>query len=279
MWRLQCEAWLEAQRSPSNGLSALTAPAVLEALRVGSYRLLCQTLVARLGSWPAGIWYATSDAALPRGRLLVGQLYPLNGILLLQQPRPLTTGAPAHGEASWQLSSGLRLQAVVDSRGGQVEVVLDSAIGLRHALQLSEDGQSLVVQQVAAMGSAAELAPAPGTRTLRSPPDPGQGFNATTLALMAAYVGIPVGNLGVEVVQYRRARLPAPADLEAVTGEPPGMALLRQCQVRYRCPCKRCLPVLPASDTFSAAYKLLSASDPPKCCCRCHACITAAIAA
>ena len=229
MWRPHCEAWLDAQRSSSNGLAALTAPAVLEALGVGSYRLLCQTL-HRLGSWPAGMFYATSEAALPRGRLLVGQMHPPSGSLRLQQPRQRILGGPAPSEDSWELQPGLSLQAGVDSSGTQVDLSVVTPSSWHHTLQISLDGQSLLVQR--SSDPHAQLAPAPGSRTLRSRPAAQQGPTAQALAMMAAYVGVPVGALGVESLQYRRAVLPAPADLQAVEGEPAGMTLLRQCQVR-----------------------------------------------
>lgn len=232
VWRTQCEAWLQAQCSPSNGLAALTAPAVLEALGVGSYRLLCQTL-HRLGSWPAGVFYATSEAALPRGRLLVGQLHPPSGSLRLQQPRQRILGGAAPSEDSWELQPGLSLRPGVDSSGTQVDLSVATASSWHHTIQLSLDGQSLLVHRCS--DAHAELAPAPGSRTLRPPAAAQQGLTAQALSMMAAYLGVPVGALGVEVLQYRRASLPAPADLQAVAGEPPGMALLRQCQVR-RCP-------------------------------------------
>ncbi|PRW57384.1 F-box only 31-B-like [Chlorella sorokiniana] len=149
LWRQQCEAWLAAARSPSNGLAALSAPALRDALRLPSHRALYQAL-HRLGSWPAGLWHATSESAGPRGRLLVVQLHPPSGSLRLQAPqhRVLTGHVPA--EEAWELRPGWRI--AFDTAGGgatQASVGPNSGSpgGLHCSLQLSLDGRSLIVHR------------------------------------------------------------------------------------------------------------------------------------
>lgn len=51
------------------------------------------------------------------------------------------------------------------------------------------------------------------------------------LASLASYLGVHSNaRILLESITYRRVQLPAPADLEPVEGEPPGLALLRRHQ-------------------------------------------------
>lgn len=108
LWRHQCEAWLAAARSPSNGLAALSAPALRDALRLPSCRSLYQAL-HRLGSWPAGLWYATNESAGLHGRLLVVQLHPPSGSLRMQPPQHRTLIDHVPGAEAWHLRPGWRV--------------------------------------------------------------------------------------------------------------------------------------------------------------------------
>lgn len=105
LWRQQCEAWLATARSPSNGLAALSSLGLRDALRLPSYRSLFQVLHA-LGSWPAGLWYATNESAGPRGRLLVVQLHLPSSSLRLQAPQHRVLTGPVPAEDAWELRPG-----------------------------------------------------------------------------------------------------------------------------------------------------------------------------
>lgn len=303
LWQRQCEAWLAAARSPSNGLAALTAPALRGALRLPSYHCLYKAL-HQLGSWPAGIWYATNDSALPCGRLLVAQLHPPSGTLRLQPPRHHVLNGPAPAADAWELrpgwciraeagEGGIWVRSMDGSQGNamasatqaaraplaacslphpaapsfllQVGVeAIDNATGALHcAMQLSLDGRSLIMHR---SQQRRRPPPAAGHRTLLPAAPEGSGGASGSggatgsgsgsggsnsvpsssagqaLASLAAYLGLHNARLLLESISYCRVQLPAPADLEAVAGEPPGMALLRRHQARARRWAARGLP-------------------------------------
>ena len=124
--------------------------------------------------------------------------------------------------------------------------------GLHCSLQLSLDGRSLVVhrsQQLRppppAAGHRTILPTAPaassssgsfgssssgsgsGRRGLLMP----SSSAGEALASLASYLGVHSNaRILLESITYRRVQLPAPADLEPVEGEPPGLALLRRHQ-------------------------------------------------
>lgn len=245
LWRVQCERTLTAQRSPSNGLDGVSAPQALQALRLPTYRRLFEALQG-LGAWPAGLWCATNDAALPRGRLLMGQLDSPAGSLHLQQLRARVLHGAADPGDAWELPPGNSIRAEVPEGGTQARLAVDSADrGLHCALQVALDGQSLVVHR----SQEPRLPqPLPGFRTL--PPvaaTDGSGSSGSSrgggssssrasqaLASLTRYLGAASMRVQLESIHYRRVVLPSPADLEAVEGEPPGMALLRSVQACYQ---------------------------------------------
>lgn len=118
LWLHQCEAWLAAQTAAGQCSPSLTAPQLRDALHLPSYRLLCQALHA-LGAWPCGVWCATSESALPRGRLLVGRLATSGsgGGLQLVQPRALVLAGPTPAAESWELQPSLRIVAQQGAAG------------------------------------------------------------------------------------------------------------------------------------------------------------------
>lgn len=120
LWLHQCEAWLAAQAAAGHCAPTPTTPQLRDALRLPSYRLLCQALHG-LGAWPCGVWYASSESTLPRGRLLVGQLgLGPSGGLHLAQPRALVLAGPASATDSWELQSSLSVVAEQGAAGTQV---------------------------------------------------------------------------------------------------------------------------------------------------------------
>lgn len=128
----------------------------------------------------------------------------------------------------------------------QASLATCSTSGLPCWLQLSLDGQSLVVHRSSSRGQPGPPS-LPGFRTI--PPareeggdegggggsaggsSAGGGSAAGALASLARYLGVAPARLQLDSVRYRRVRTPSPADLQAAAGEPEGMALLRRCQV------------------------------------------------
>lgn len=127
--------------------------------------------------------------------------------------------------------------------------------GLHCSLQLSLDGRSLIVhrgQQLRPPPPAAghrtilPSAPAAGSSSASGSSSAGGGGRqdlsgpsasaSEALASLASYLGLHTGaRIQLESITYRRVQLPTPAELEAVEGEPPGLALLRRHQASRRC--------------------------------------------
>lgn len=124
VWQTHCEAWL-AQRAGQAGAGTAPSPArspdaLLAALRLPTHRALYTALHA-LGSWPEGLFYATSEAAQPRGDLQLGRLDAEGGCLQLFGVRPrIVEGPPARTEDAWRLSPSLSIVAAPSNDGSQV---------------------------------------------------------------------------------------------------------------------------------------------------------------
>lgn len=224
---------MQRQHTPSNGLAALTPSQLLAAFQLPAYRLY--PLLHSLGTWPAGVWHATNAHALPRGSLLVVQLHPSSNSLQLQLPRPRVLEPPPPGGAgAWDLQPSFALAVSPASAAGCPPTwQLSAASGLHCALQLSLDGQQLMLHR-----SLQPRAPpaTPGMRTLVSggPAAQPQQQGGPALASLARYLGLHSGRLQLESLQYRRVQLPQPTVCQAPAGlEGAGLALLDQHQVRY----------------------------------------------
>ena len=125
--------------------------------------------------------------------------------------------------------------------------------GLHCSLQLSLDSRSLIVHRgqqprppppaaghrtilptVAAASSSMDASGSSsggGRRDLSVP----SSSASEALASLASYLGLHTNaRILLESINYRRVQLPAPADLEPVEGEPPGLALRRRHQARGR---------------------------------------------
>ncbi|KAI7846062.1 hypothetical protein COHA_000428 [Chlorella ohadii] len=236
LWRQQCEAWLATARSPSNGLAALSSPGLRDALRLPSYRSLFQVLHA-LGSWPAGLWYATNESAGPRGRLLVVQLHLPSGSLRLQAPQHRVLTGPVPAEDAWELRPGWAVAFDASAEATKVSVGPSggSPGGLHCSLQLSLDGRSLIVhrgQQLRPPPPAAghrtilPSAPVAGSSSASGSSSAGGGGRqdlsgpsasaSEALASLASYLGLHTGaRIQLESITYRRVQLPTPAELVA----------------------------------------------------------------
>lgn len=143
----------------------------------------------------------------------------------------------------------LLMHTAAPPAGMQVSLATCSTSGLPSWLQLSLDGGELAVHRCSSRGQPGPP-PAPGYRLIPPAGDAGgEGSSggsggagssggggsgasaADALASLARHLGVAPARLQLDSVRYRRVRLPLPADLQAVAGEPEGMALLRRCQV------------------------------------------------
>ncbi len=124
VWRAHCEAWLAQRAGQADAgiprpLSRSPA-ALLAALRLPTHRALYTALHA-LGSWPEGLFSATSEAAQPRGDLQLGRLDGEGGCLRLVAVRPGdVVGPPARAEDAWRLSTSLSIVAAPSDDGSRV---------------------------------------------------------------------------------------------------------------------------------------------------------------
>ncbi|KAI3438313.1 hypothetical protein D9Q98_000747 [Chlorella vulgaris] len=218
LWRRLCEAWLEAQRVGTRA-EGLDADQLLHTFRLPTFRLLCHTLHG-LGTWPAGVWYATSQGALPCGRLLVVQPHADSGALLLQ--RPVLKAGPDPSVTLRQLRPALCLKAVPNASGMQAQLDLTSSGQMDCTLQLSQE-VLLVHHHFRQAGPL----PLPGMRTVRGSADQAGGMDAALTGL-AQYLSMSPVRVRLGVEEYRRAA-PAPA-LPPPQGEGVGMALLWEYQ-------------------------------------------------
>ena len=178
LWRLQCEAWLAAQRSArphDPALLGLTPTALLAALQLGgspapAHHRALRAFLHHLGTWPGGYWFATGGLALPQGHLLLVQLHPPSGGLRLARLRSRSAAAPPTGaEECWTVEACATLAAT--PAGG---VRLAGCGGLQHAvLQLSLEGAALKLHRDS--GRCPVVAPTPGWATLASQDAPPPG--------------------------------------------------------------------------------------------------------
>ncbi|KAL4450169.1 hypothetical protein ABPG77_010838 [Micractinium sp. CCAP 211/92] len=230
VWRAHCEAWLAQRAGQADAgiprpLSRSPA-ALLAALRLPTHRALYTALHA-LGSWPEGLFYATSEAAQPRGDLQLGRLDGEGGCLRLVGVRPGdVVGPPARAEDAWRLSTSLSIVAAPSDDGSQASVTVRSGGGLYCSLELALDGQTLSVHSSFGRQQAQS---APSCRIV--PPSETQepGAVSSVFVSMAAYFG-GSRQPHVESKRYCRVPLPSPLSMLPAPGEPPGMALLRRCQ-------------------------------------------------
>lgn len=112
----------------------------------------------------------------------------------------------------------------------QALLAVRSSGGLFCSLELAPDGQSLAVHS--SLGRHRGR-PAPGSRLVPPADSQEAGTASSAFARLAAYLG---GDRQphVENMRYCRVPLPPPQPLLPAPGEPPGMALLRRCQVGRR---------------------------------------------
>lgn len=99
--------------------------------------------------------------------------------------------------------------------------------GLHCSLELALDGQALAMHHSLGWQQARA---APGSRMVPPAQTQEPGPTSSAFARMAAYVGGGV-QLYLGNTRYCRVPLPTPGSLLPALGEPPGMALLRRCQV------------------------------------------------
>ncbi|KAL4452494.1 hypothetical protein ABPG75_008156 [Micractinium tetrahymenae] len=232
VWRAHCEAWLvqqAGQLSAGAAFHASSPAALLAALRLPTYRALYTALHA-LGSWHEGLYYTESEAAQPRGGLLLARLDAEAGCLQLSAVRPRSiVGPPAVAEDAWQLSPSLSIKASPSSDGSQASLAVHSSGGLFYSLEMARDGQSLTVHSSLTWQPAQ---PAPGSRAVSPADSQEPGPASSAFARLSAYLG-GARQPHVESIRYRRVPLPPPDSLLPLPGEPPGMALLRRCQGVY----------------------------------------------
>lgn len=132
---------------------------------------------------------------------------------------------------------------------------------LQCSLQLSLDGQQLVVhrsqdhQDPPRTHGSRTIPPAASNAGGSSGSRSSGSGTSQALASLAQYLGIAPAGIQLESIEYRRARLPAAADREAVEGEPPGMALLRRCQVGCCLWCEESRRGTLPAGTAHVAYK------------------------
>lgn len=125
---MHCGAWLAQHAGvPGASSSACSPPALLDTLRLPTYRAL-YTVLHALGSWPEGLFYATSEAAQPRGNLLLGRLDASAGCLQLLGVRPCSiVGPPARADDAWRLSPSLSIEVAPSEDGSQVGLLAGTA--------------------------------------------------------------------------------------------------------------------------------------------------------